>query len=130
MFESLISMAKSIFAVLLVLLMLFAMKQWILSEDKQEQLARLNAIETSDQCLALGGEIRSVCLSGQEMCVFSYSDAGKSCVSSSQCQGECRVPESKAGNLFAIGQCSRSNNPCGCWSTVELGVVSRTVCFD
>jgi len=123
-------MAKSISAVLLVILMLFAMKQWMLSKDKQEQLAIYNAIETTEQCVSVGGEFRPVCLSGHEMCIVNYTDAGKSCLSSSQCQGECRVSESKAGDVFAVGQCSKSNNPCGCWANVELGMVNHAICSD
>ncbi|WP_444890998.1 hypothetical protein [Microbulbifer sp. DLAB2-AA] len=123
-------MVKSLSTVVLEILILFAMKQWMLSKDKQEKLARLNAIETAEQCIAVGGELRPVCMSGTRMCIVNYSDAGKSCLSSSQCQGECRVSESKAGNVFAMGQCSTSNNPCGCWANVELGMVNHAICFD
>lgn len=123
-------MIRPIAAVFIVLLMLLALNQWWQSAEKAKVLTEMREVQGELQCSELGGELSPVCMSGYKMCIIQYEDAGKSCISSSQCQGECRVYEKKWDKLIAKGQCSSSNNPCGCWANVELGMVVHRVCHD
>ena len=81
-------------------------------------------------CSSLGGKLTKVCMSGHSLCLVEYEDAGKVCLSSFQCKGECQVSEEKWGESFSFGTCSSSNNPCGCKAGVEFGMVSRGRCLD
>lgn len=82
-------------------------------------------------CAKAGGEVRRVCLMGVPMCVVAFADAGKVCTDSSECSGRCLA--SKAGAAMtqpAKGQCSATNDPCGCFQTVEKGIAQPALCVD
>jgi hypothetical protein len=68
---------------------------------------------------------------GRPMCVIPYADAGKACTDGDQCQGDCRYGDGKPpANGTVTGQCQRSNDPCGCFSTVEGGRITAALCVD
>lgn len=110
--------------------MLFAIQQWVVTSDKIAVLNEISKIKTEEACATIGGNMGSVCLSGRKMCIVKYSDAGQPCISGAQCNGECRVPMEKSNSIFALGRCSSSNNPCGCWANVEFGLAQRGICAD
>jgi len=66
-----------------------------------------------------------------QKCVFRYSDAGKECRSSSECEGRCLVDnESLPIGTEAMGACERDNSYFGCWTEVEDGVAVSAMCVD
>jgi hypothetical protein len=113
-----------------ILLVLLAIQQCTSSAEKRERLTALALIETAERCEEYGGQMRRVCLLGTQMCIVEYADAGESCISSLQCEGACVLEESRWDNVLALGQCSRSNDPCGCRANVELGIVMNRICAD
>jgi len=94
---------------------------------RQEALLKIDA----EECESKGGVIQGVCMFGLPMCLISYEDGGKSCADSSECKGECRAQNSRLEvGRKATGQCTQSNDPCGCWAQIENGVVTETICAD
>ena len=123
-------MTRTISSLFVVLLMLFAMEQWVVTSNKVAVLNEIAGLKTTESCAAVGGNLQSVCKAGNQMCVVPYDDAGKRCISGAQCDGECRVSKEEWNNVFALGRCSSSNNPCGCWASVEFGRVQQRICAD
>jgi hypothetical protein len=72
---------------------------------------------TEASCEAAGGRMMSAKVG--PVCVMPSSDAGKSCTSSSQCEGLC----------MANGQCSPDENSFGCQDVLENGQAT-TICID
>jgi len=73
----------------------------------------------STGCRLIGGD-PDVSLSGYHKCGKKYSDAGKLCYSSSDCEGDCFlsfdwVPES---GEKPFGSCAYSSSANGSWCTV------------
>jgi hypothetical protein len=65
-------------------------------------------------------------------CVISYSDAGKSCSSGSQCSGDCRAKpgiDTVPGQAVS-GQCQTDSDRFGCSTKVENGRAQATICID
>lgn len=86
-----------------------------------------------DACAKAGGAIQPVCLMQSPMCVITFADAGKSCTDGAQCgSGRCLAenPTSSTGGPGATGQCSTTNDPCGCYQRIEKGVAQPTLCAD
>ena len=61
-----------------------------------------------------GGEWRPVCLRGNLRCVYTFSDGGEPCKSSTDCEGECVYTDSRSPP-----KCRRTSDPCGCFRVVE-----------
>lgn len=123
-------MIRVIFSLALLLLMLFAMKQWMATSKKIAFMNDIAEIKTEESCASAGGKLRPVCMRGIQTCIVQYKDVGKPCISGSQCEGECRVSESEWGSIFSVGRCSASNDPCGYWANVEFGLVQQGICRD
>lgn len=66
-------------------------------------------------CAEEGGVWQKVGVLGKYQCIHTYSDGGKMCTSSSQCQGGCIAT---TGNGTA-GSCKRDDNPFGCYQFIE-----------
>lgn len=82
-------------------------------------------------CAKAGGEVRRVCMMGVPMCVVTFADAGKACSDSAECSGRCLVKEAGAQPMQpAKGQCAATNDPCGCFQTVEKGLAQYALCAD
>ena len=123
-------MARTIGIHFVVLLMLIAMFAFLSGNEKSRKMRELGNVASSEACTDIGGSYLPVCESGTRMCIKEFSDSGKLCVSSMQCEGECRLPWNVNKGLFVMGQCQNNNNPCGCWSSVEFGIVLRGICRD
>ncbi len=70
---------------------------------------------------------------GCYQCIVSYSDAGKSCQDSADCQGDCRVkPDEFLPNsaVHRTGVCAKDSNPFGCYQTIKNGVPQSALCVD
>ena len=96
--------------------------------------APVKLVPASDQagCLVQKGDWAPICRMQQPACVLNFSDAGKSCTDSDQCQGNCYADLSQGppdGKPVA-GKCAVNSNPCGCNSRVEDGKATPTLCVD
>lgn len=85
-----------------------------------------------EACAKSGGEIRPVCRMQKPMCVVTFADADKECSDGSACgSGRCvSVNATASSGKPAKGQCARTNDPCGCYQTIENGVAQPTLCAD
>lgn len=89
------------------------------------------AAQTADQCGAIGGNWRPVCLMGKPACVVPYADAGKSCSDSSECSGQCVTKDmGTAPETATRGVCTANSDPCGCFQLVEKGKAGYPLCAD
>lgn len=71
-------------------------------------------------CRARGGHtIRGA---NNYFCMIEYSDGGKQCSNSEECQGNCvtNIPN----NLGKEGVCQKSNSTDGCWAKVESSTIN------
>ncbi len=84
-------------------------------------------------CAARGGKMLRQGRAQTLRCVVNYADAGKRCTDGDDCLGDCRI-EDVAGapqaGAAATGQCQASNNPFGCYATVENGRAEPALCVD
>jgi hypothetical protein len=88
-------------------------------------------------CGAMGGRWKGVGFYRTPTCVFSTSDAGKTCTSSSECQSRCVVPDADPANK-RIRPYSRVRGVCDdeyetvgrCIQRVHEGIASATLCTD
>jgi hypothetical protein len=81
-------------------------------------------------CAKAGGEVRPVCMMQKPMCVVTFADAGKTCTDSTECSGRCLAQGSVQMMQPAKGLCAPTNDPCGCFQTVEKGIAQPTLCAD
>ena len=89
------------------------------------------AIATADrQCKALGGTLQQAGRMGRYACYAQYSDGGKSCADSIECEGDCRAMDNAPSGQQARGQCTANGVPFGCYAEVENGIVGPTICVD
>lgn len=84
-----------------------------------------------DECEAQGGTVRGVCMFGTPACVVPFSDAGKPCSDSSECEGLCwnedfGLPQGSV----ATGQCSANAQDCKCGVEILAGKVNGGICED
>ncbi len=95
-----------------------------------------DSVSTSESlakaCLAKGGEYTKQGKLQMYRCVMQFSDAGKSCSDSAECQGSClnsnRLIETNTSNV--VGQCASTDSPFGCREIVENGVGKGFLCID
>ena len=85
------------------------------------------------QCQKQGGELKSGGLLGCYECVVEYSDAGKICQDSSDCQGSCINTKYyvEEGQSNQTGECSPdSGTTFGCFQVIEKGIAQDLLCVD
>jgi len=87
---------------------------------------------TQSACLSQGGDWAPICRMQQPACVLGFSDAGKACTDSDQCQGNCyaSLSDGPPDGRAVAGQCAVNSNPCGCNVRVEDGKATPTLCVD
>lgn len=89
------------------------------------------AAQNPEQCGAIGGEWRPICMLGKPACVVAYKDAGKACSDSSECSGQCVTASTGAPpEQPATGVCTPNSDPCGCFQLVENGKAGYPLCAD
>lgn len=88
--------------------------------------------EMVQACTAKGGVFSQQGMLGCYQCVMNYSDAGKTCQDSSDCQGKCKNPGEfmDANAKTQSGQCASDSSPFGCYQTIEEGVTQPAICVD
>ncbi|OIO30029.1 hypothetical protein COX93_02240 [Candidatus Nomurabacteria bacterium CG_4_10_14_0_2_um_filter_30_12] len=69
------------------------------------------------QCKNSNGEWITDGMLQKFRCIYTYSDAGKTCTSSNQCSSSYCVGEIK--NKTIIGTCKKNDSPFGCRQTIE-----------
>ena len=88
--------------------------------------------EIVQACTAKGGAFSQQGMLGCYQCVVSYTDAGKACQDSTDCQGKCKNTgefiDANAKNQS--GQCASDSSPFGCYQTIEEGVAQPAICVD
>ncbi len=88
--------------------------------------------EIVQACTAKGGAFSQQGRLGCYQCVVTYSDAGKACQDSSDCQGKCKNTGEfvDANAKTQSGQCASDSSPFGCYQTIEEGVAQPAICVD
>ena len=84
-------------------------------------------------CTQRGGQFEPVCMRGTFQCIMPYSDGGKPCTDSSQCEADCilyGMYRKEAPSQPVIGECRSTNYPCGCFAIVKDGQLALDVCID
>ncbi len=89
-------------------------------------------LDTQKKCVSRGGIWARVCLSQSLVCLKKFSDGGKACSGSSDCEGGVcnaigKEPDEKG--LF-VGECVHTSNPCGSFVPVEGGRTSHSIVYD
>lgn len=89
------------------------------------------AAQTAEQCSAIDGEWRPICMLGKPACVVTYADSGKTCTDSSECSGKCVTPDmGTRPETPTTGVCTATSDPCGCFQLVENGKAGYPLCAD
>lgn len=88
--------------------------------------------EMVQACTAKGGAFSQQGRLGCYQCVVTYSDAGKACQDSSDCQGKCKSTGEfvEANTKTQSGQCASDSSPFGCRQIIENGVAQPAICVD
>jgi len=88
--------------------------------------------ETVQACTAKGGAFLQQGRLGCYQCVVTYTDAGKACQDSTDCQGKCKNTGKfiKSGTKNQSGQCASDSSGFGCYQTIEKGVAQPAICVD
>lgn len=96
-------------------------------EGTERKLSRAEA----EACVQGGGTVQRDGILQYERCTKRFTDAGKECRDSSDCEGRCLAdnPMVKWGAV-ATGSCEIDDSPFGCWAEIEGGVVVRSMCVD
>jgi hypothetical protein len=88
--------------------------------------------EIVQACTAKDGAFLQQGRLGCYQCVVTYTDAGKACQDSTDCQGKCK----NTGEFIAAdvktqsGQCASDSSLFGCYQTIEKGVAQPAICVD
>lgn len=127
-------MKRLVFALAAAALMLAACAQPVATPAAETPVAEKvdwQAAQNADQCGAIGGQWRPICLMGKPACVVAYKDAGKSCSDSSECSGRCVTGDTGTPPETATrGICTANSDPCGCFQLVEKGKAGYPLCAD
>ncbi len=88
--------------------------------------------EMVQACMAKSGAFLQQGRLGCYQCVVNYSDAGKACQESSDCQGKCKNTGEfiESGAKNHSGQCASDSSGFGCYQTIEKGVAQPAICVD
>lgn len=96
----------------------------------QPQLPGTMSQAERDACAAEGRIVERAGMMGAERCTKPYSDGGKPCADSTQCDGLCRAPSDKEMGDVSLGVCQMNDNPFGCHAEIRNGIVEPTLCVD
>ena len=120
-------------AYLMVFLSLFFISACQTSPVASDQKITIDSSETTaKECLAKGGKYIKQGRSQMYRCLQQFSDGGKSCSDSSECQGSCTSSDTaiEAGTPNVTGTCAANDSPFGCRQIIEGGVAKGFLCVD
>lgn len=86
-----------------------------------------------EECTAAGGEVKPLGRLQYVHCVVQYDDAGKTCSTKADCNGQCLAPDGaeRAAGAKATGVCQRDiTQNFGCHQRIDNGVAQGTICVD
>lgn len=83
-------------------------------------------------CASRGGSMQEVGRMRSLQCVIRYSDANKPCRTGSDCLGDCRTEGSVAvlEGRPTTGVCQATSDRFGCYTRIEDGKATPTICVD
>lgn len=122
-----------LFMGLFSLLFISACQTPAMTEQQNNANSASKSVEMlAKECLAKGGEYTKEGRLQAYRCVQQFSDAGKSCSDSSECQGKCTNSDTaiEAGTANVKGTCAVNDTPFGCRQTIEGGVAKGFLCVD
>jgi len=82
------------------------------------------------KCIAEGGFVERAGMAGFERCTKRFSDGGKICTDSSECEGKCFSNTATANQSNVTGNCQKTDNPFGCRAEVSNGKTGFALCVD
>jgi len=89
------------------------------------------ADDAAAACQARGGELRPLGRLQRVQCVVPYADAGKTCSTGQDCEGQCLAIGEVVAGAPAAGVCQRdASENFGCRQRIEGGVAQGTLCVD
>ena len=99
------------------------------SDAARARLALLDKLDL-DACRTHGGLIEGVGIFGEPACVKHFTDAGKTCLDSADCQGDCMIYDEFETGAATHGQCAaQSPESGGCFARVSSGKVQPGLCI-
>lgn len=113
---------------LLIVAWMFAYTQGmrLKSEEVSQQVVFAENLKTKKSCKKHGYTWKAVGIAQFYTCIEEYSDGGKSCESSSDCQGNCIQK-----NIDGPATCELSSDRFGCGNTVEnIAKWEGILCID
>jgi hypothetical protein len=101
--------------------------------DQEVEAMRKKALREMDVygCLMQGKVVAAVGMFGTPSCIGIYSDGGKICNDSSECQGACTSADVIKEGTKTTGFCRRSEiDGFGCFNVITNGVAEHAICQD
>lgn len=115
--------------ILVLVIVAFISLFYVINQEQKSNtfpVKNLSSVQNDEEsCRATDGEWIGTGLAQTFMCVHKYSDGGKFCNSSDECEGFCIAKEDGSG------YCKNDDNPFGCYRTIEnfrAGI--PTICTD
>ena len=102
--------------------------------DEETRIRFLSTIARQEEdirtCLSRGG--RLVALAGVASCYEAYTDGGKICSDSSECEGACVVEEplTVESGVATTGMCQPEEPVSSCYATITNGIAGLTICIN
>ena len=89
-------------------------------------------LDTEDKCISRGGIWGRICLAQSLACVKKFSDGGKACSDSRDCEGKRCIDIGNKPNDHGttIGECVRTSDPCGGFTFIDNGKPGPTINYD
>lgn len=113
-------------ALLVITLVINYKTQKLMQGVTTKPIAQIGEAANKLECLAKGGVWQKWGLAGQEFCQIPALDAGKKCTDGSQCSYGICMSE----NNSLPGACTKFKTNFGCYSKIENGKISSSLCVD
>lgn len=101
--------------------------------DREVETMRKKALRDLDvyECIMQGKVVAAVGMFGTPSCIEIYSDGGKICNDSSECQGACTSKEVIKEGTKSTGYCRGSEiDAFGCFNVITKGMAEQPICQD
>ena len=83
------------------------------------------------ECIMQGKAVVAAGMHGMPACIDIYSDGGKVCSDSSECEGRCTTREVVEAGARISGVCQGSGlDRFGCYNQISNGVARPAICVD